>query len=741
MNLESVSSVIGEDLFSRFISVCVHLTWTLAHFAWQGSVIAALFAVTNFALRTKSSNARYLNGLFALLCLALCPLLTYSLFPSQEFRDHRNVDPSIVVNRAHTQHSDQKTSAIATGRNPSFVPTADEDFESEFDTVAGTVVDVNLTAAALCVVTLYLIGLIVMISRLAFQLSCSRRFVTNSYVNSENRIEAFINRACERWAIRLIPVVAVCEQVTTPVVVGLLRPMILLPPALLTGLSFDQIEAVLTHELAHLRRFDLFFNLVQRIVESLLFFHPAVWYVSHRISIERERACDELVISSGLNPSAYCRALLRTAEICSAPTTSKSILLASSGDDPSEFKQRILNLLGETPSPSRRLTRSGSSGFVATIGLLLLASIMLTQLPLADTPPSRKPSQRHQLPQAAHPVPLDLTPVEISDSVELDELVIEGNTAIPTAEILKHIKTQPGRPVTQKQIKDDVDTLVRTRWFASVEPTFRHTDGRVELIFRVLERPIVRRVEYKGLKKVKQKVFDSLTQLKPGSPFDVSSNRECVRRIEEYYHEKGFAFATVELEIGNARDDREVVFLITEGPKVHVNSIRLFGDPVFVEGVLNEGKPEKSRILNLAVGKTDSTSRSLGAEEIKRYYHQLGYFDVKIRELPDAGGDRSDGGYEIKEGLRYQIRNLEIAGNHVFPKGDFIPVVQVSEGKPFDARKIRDHVIAIKSRYDRAGLFLTRVDAVPRWTETAGQIDVVIEISESVEAPDEADMF
>ena len=113
-------------------------------------------------------------------------------------------------------------------------------------------------------------------------------------------------------------------------------------------------------------------------------------------------------------------------------------------------------------------------------------------------------------------VPEPKSPFQLDEP--LASVEIEGNSTIVNSEIAKHIKVRPGRPVTQKQIKDDVDALVRTRWFASVEPAIRPSpDGNV-LVFRVLERPIVRRVEYQGLKKVKQKVFDNLTQFEARQP-------------------------------------------------------------------------------------------------------------------------------------------------------------------------------------------------------------------------------
>ena len=143
-------------------------------------------------------------------------------------------------------------------------------------------------------------------------------------------------------------------------------------------------------------------------------------------------------------------------------------------------------------------------------------------------PATQKPSKIRQVSAFEEPDGKPESAFHLDEA--LIDVIIEGNSTIPNPEIAKNIKTRPGRPVTQKQIKDDVDALVRTRWFATVEPTLRRTDEGVVLVFRVLERPIVRRVEYKGLKKVKQKVFDAMTQLKPGSPFDVSSNRECARQ-------------------------------------------------------------------------------------------------------------------------------------------------------------------------------------------------------------------
>ena len=101
------------------------------------------------------------------------------------------------------------------------------------------------------------------------------------------------------------PKVALCTDVVVPTVIGVLRPTILLPVSMASGVPPDHLEGILAHELAHIRRYDHIVNLVQRLIEALLFFHPAVWFLSRRIRIERERCCDDLVLASGGEPLRY----------------------------------------------------------------------------------------------------------------------------------------------------------------------------------------------------------------------------------------------------------------------------------------------------------------------------------------------------------------------------------------------------------------------------------------------------
>ena len=103
--------------------------------------------------------------------------------------------------------------------------------------------------------------------------------------------------------------------VEVPTVIGWLRPVILLPASVLTGLSADQMQALLAHELAHVCRNDYLVNLLQTLVETLLFYHPAVWWLSRQIRQERENCCDDLAAAVCPSRIAYARALLAMEEL------------------------------------------------------------------------------------------------------------------------------------------------------------------------------------------------------------------------------------------------------------------------------------------------------------------------------------------------------------------------------------------------------------------------------------------
>jgi hypothetical protein len=138
----------------------------------------------------------------------------------------------------------------------------------------------------------------------------------------------------------------------------------LLPVSALAGLSPQQLEAILAHELAHIRRHDYLVNLLQTLVETLLFYHPAVWWLSHRIRIERENCCDDLAVSLCGDPYAYARAL---ADLEALRGDAGRLALAVTGGS---LLHRVRRLLGAPSHDSR-----GPGWPAATAAVVLMGAI------------------------------------------------------------------------------------------------------------------------------------------------------------------------------------------------------------------------------------------------------------------------------------------------------------------------------------------------------------------------------
>jgi len=335
--------------------------------------------------------------------------------------------------------------------------------------------------------------------------------------------------------------------------------------------------------------------------------------------------------------------------------------------------------------------------------------------------------------------PTDAGPSSSNDNVRVSSIEVEGNETIPKSAIIKHIKTQVNRQASPETIREDVRSLYATRWFFSVEPRFRQTDDGMALVFKVFERPTVRSVEYRGNHKIKTEYLKALTNLKPGSPFDISANKEAAHRIEDTYHERGHAFATVELQKGADADDRDIIFLIDEGPKVIVSRVRFIGNEFFSSGLLKTKLRTKTSILGLGWlgvtwlgGKYDPATIPDDIAALKQYYQQLGFFDVDVTKqlLFNENRSRVDIHYTITEGQRYVVQNILIEGNRVLTEEDLRSEFKLAAGDHFNARYLNQDLLRIRSKYGQQGRLFAKVEAVPRFLETPAKVDVVYRIDE-----------
>ena len=324
-----------------------------------------------------------------------------------------------------------------------------------------------------------------------------------------------------------------------------------------------------------------------------------------------------------------------------------------------------------------------------------------------------------------------------ADAQELPESVvdirIEGNETIPSSHILQKIQTQPDRPLSRRQIREDKRSLMTTRWFYNVAERFQQTPQGTVLVFSVRERPIVRRVEFIGNKKVKTKQLVAWTGLKAGSPFDHIANREAVYRLEQEYKEKGHFFVKVELQSGDQPGDREVIFKIDEGPKVRVVGREFQGVGNLVSaGRLATKVQSKKAILRLIGGLYRPENLTQDELALKQYYVELGFFDVDVKAEPLFSRDRSNVRirYTIKEGPRYRVRDIRFQGQNVISLAQLTKERHLQKGEYFNALPLSKDVQYMLGLYGDRGHYAASVRPVYQFTEQPGIVDIVFDIDE-----------
>jgi D-alanyl-D-alanine endopeptidase (penicillin-binding protein 7) len=389
--------------------------WGLAlvNFVWQGAVVGAVAALLLAVLRGASARWRYAVCAASLLaCLGLPLAQCLDLSP------------------------------------------ADTEFAGELP---------PLLEQMPALVTAWALGTALMLARLALGLAWvgrARRRSAPAPAEWQARLDALARRLGLRRqvSLRLLP------ELDGPIALGTFKPCVLLPAALLTRLPVDLLEALLAHELAHVRRWDYAANLLQSVVEALLFFHPVVWWLSARMRTERELVADEVSAELPGNARRLALALHALSEL--PPQATPAVALAARGGD---LLQRVERLLAPRPQ---------ATGWKLALPALLIAATSFVVQAKSPAPPSEQPAaavpqgapqakappaQQLKLPvNAKHVAVIDDATGEVLMARDADAVVpIASLTKLLTAMVVLDAKLDPNEKL--RITGDDVDTLKHSR--------------------------------------------------------------------------------------------------------------------------------------------------------------------------------------------------------------------------------------------------------------------------------------
>lgn len=249
-----------------------NIAWVLIHFLWQGLLVAGLLYLALQMIPKRSSNARYTLHSLAMATMALAPVVTFFWLRTHGLKGLTLLETEVGPANSH--------------------------------------VGATLASALPWIVGTWAVGAGLLCIRLlggCWQVLRLRRGIPRTALSAH--WQARFDRLAREFGVRAQACVVECADLAAPVMIGWLRPVVLLPARIFTGLTDDQIEALLAHELAHVARRDYLVNIVQSLVEALLFYHPAIWWVSQGLREEREYCCDDRAVDATKDGLSYARAL------------------------------------------------------------------------------------------------------------------------------------------------------------------------------------------------------------------------------------------------------------------------------------------------------------------------------------------------------------------------------------------------------------------------------------------------
>jgi beta-lactamase regulating signal transducer with metallopeptidase domain len=327
------------------------LGWTLVHFLWQGAAIALVYRVADRALARHSANARYVLALAALLGMLAVSVSTLAY---EEASYYQSAPPTGFA----APHFFLAAQPVAAPLSETARPQQPTPIDR-----------MSLQRLMPYLDALWLAGVLFLSMRALGGWWLIRRLRRRTHQRAPHTLLLRLDVLRRQMGIRRLVDLRLSERIASPFTAGVLRPWILLPVTALTGLSSEQLEVVLFHELAHIRRADYLWNLLQTMVETLFFFHPAVWWISRRVREERELSCDDIAVKKCSDPTLYASALLRIEE---ERRTRPQLAMALDGHQSrAGLRARILRILGTTEARPRGFRPVSLAGIAAALIVFL----------------------------------------------------------------------------------------------------------------------------------------------------------------------------------------------------------------------------------------------------------------------------------------------------------------------------------------------------------------------------------
>jgi outer membrane protein insertion porin family len=327
------------------------------------------------------------------------------------------------------------------------------------------------------------------------------------------------------------------------------------------------------------------------------------------------------------------------------------------------------------------------------------------------------------------------------EQIEVADVQIRGNRVTPRSQIEGLLRTRRGRIFDPEVLQADVHSLLDRGRFSDVKTYTQRTPAGMVVIFEVLEPPKIEYIRFVGNKGSRWNIFakgisdytlEKEVGLKKGESLNVYAVEEARRRLENVYHEKGYAKAEVEVIEGDKPHDRGVVFLITEGSVERIYATRFQGNTIATDARLKTVVKSKPGILYYFGGKFDRRSLDEDVDKLTAYYRNLGYFRARVSREYDynQSGNWLSVNFVIDEGPRYKIREVSFVGVDKYDATDLMTLMELKPEMHFNQDDLLRDEYILKDLYGSRGHIFADVKAETVFFEEPGYVDLVYNVKE-----------
>ena len=323
---------------------------------------------------------------------------------------------------------------------------------------------------------------------------------------------------------------------------------------------------------------------------------------------------------------------------------------------------------------------------------------------------------------------------ETKDGAIILSVTIEGNSSISQNFILSTMQSREDRTFDKETFNRDISTLYRTNLFKKITPYFTEAANGVHIRLIVDERPIIKEVVFRGNQRLEDRQLSKHAGLQKGDPLDPISLNSAKSRLIELYQDKGMNQVDIQIVQGLKPGQRDVEFIVNEGPVERLNKILFVGNQAFSSEILKtkiSSRDTRHGLTTWFGNKASDNKMEADRDALMGYYRSLGYFDARVEFRKDytPNGDFIDLTFIVSEGQRYKVKSVSIVGTKRYQPSELLPYMKLKAGEPFmQPNKLNDEKF-LRDVYGAQGHIFAEVIGELIY-QPNNEVDVVYNIGE-----------